>query len=236
MLPIQLYTTHVKRDQQRLSNRLQRSIQDQEQLISRRSTRPKIHSAPFKANSKGHVTGNSVYIQNKGTQRHTHFDDNLDVHKITEAEKTQMEAIDRLKNQNSDGTENLGQKEPHLSQPDSRRNTLESSKNIHPSMFSSTARDRHLGIGAGFGSAIKNIKTQRIKPPQVGHLQVGREATQGAKPPQLGHLQVGRQAMLDNRIVMKSHLQVGREALEEPEALEHVIKTNPASITYWPRS
>jgi hypothetical protein len=143
MLPIELYTTHVKRDQQRLSNRLQRSIQEQEQLRSTRSTRPKIHSASFKANSKGHVIGKSVYVQNKGTQRHTHFDDSLDVHKITEAEKTQMEAIDRLKNQNSDGTENLGRKEPHSSQPDSRRNTLESSEKIHPSMFSSTARDRH---------------------------------------------------------------------------------------------
>jgi hypothetical protein len=221
-----------------LSNRLQRSIQDQEQLISRRSTRPKIHSAPFKANSKGHVTGNSVYIQNKGTQRHTHFDDNLDVHKITEAEKTQMEAIDRLKNQNSDGTENLGQKEPHLSQPDSRRNTLESSKNIHPSMFSSTARDRHLGIGAGFGSAIKNIKRNDAEnqTPPSRTPPGGAGSHTGRQTPPLGHLQVGRQAMLDNRIVMKSHLQVGREALEEPEALEHVIKTNPASITYWPRS
>jgi hypothetical protein len=54
--------------------------------------------------------------------------------------------------------------------------------------------------------------------------------------PQLGHLQVGRQAMHDNRIVMTSHLQVGRKALEEPEALELVIKTNPVKITYWPRS
>jgi hypothetical protein len=34
MLPIELYTTHVKRDQRRLSNRLQRSIQEQEQLKS----------------------------------------------------------------------------------------------------------------------------------------------------------------------------------------------------------
>jgi hypothetical protein len=126
MLPMELYTTHVKRDQQRLSNRLQRSIQEQEQLRSTRSTRTKVHSAPFKANSKGHVTGNSVYIQNKGTQRYTHFDDHLDVHEITEAEKRQMEAIDRLKNQNSDGTGNVGQKEPHSYQPDSRRNTLES--------------------------------------------------------------------------------------------------------------
>jgi hypothetical protein len=73
--------------------------------------------------------------------------------------------------------------------------------------------------------------TQRIEPPEVGHLQVGREATQGAKP-----LQVGRQAMLDNRIVMTSHLQVGRKAPEEPEALEHVIKTNLVRITCWPRS
>jgi hypothetical protein len=150
MPPIELYTTYVNRDQRRLSNRLQRSIQiqEQEQLRSKRSTRPKVHSAPFKANSKGHVTGNSVYIQNQGTQRHTHCDDHLDVHEITEAEKTQMEAIDRLKNQNSDGTGNLGRKEPHSSQPDSWRNTLESSDNIHPSVFSSTARDRHWGIGA----------------------------------------------------------------------------------------
>jgi hypothetical protein len=98
MLPIELYTTYVNRDQRRLSNRLQRSIQiqEQEQLRSKRSTRPKVHSAPFKANSKGHVTGNSVYVQNHGTQRHTRFDDHLDVHKITEAEKKQMEAIDRL--------------------------------------------------------------------------------------------------------------------------------------------
>jgi hypothetical protein len=65
---------------------------------------------------------------------------------------------------------------------------------------------------------------------------VGREATQGAKPPQVGHLQVGRQAMLDNRIVMTSHLQVGWIAPEEPEALEHVIKTNLVRITWRPRS
>jgi hypothetical protein len=62
MLPIELYTTHIKRDQQRLSNRLQRSIQEQEQLRSTRSTRPKIHSAPFKANSKRHVTGMKRYV------------------------------------------------------------------------------------------------------------------------------------------------------------------------------
>jgi hypothetical protein len=80
------------------------------------------------------------------------------VHKITDAERTQMEAIDRLKTQNSEGTGNLGQKEPHSSQPDSRRNTLDSS-NINPNVFSSTARDRHSGIGAGFGSAIKTRQT-----------------------------------------------------------------------------
>jgi hypothetical protein len=77
MLPIELYTTYVNRDQR--SNRLQRSIQiqEQEQLRSKRSTRPKVHSATFKANLKGHVSGNSVYLQNNGTQRHTRFDDNL---------------------------------------------------------------------------------------------------------------------------------------------------------------
>jgi hypothetical protein len=169
MLPIELYTTYVNRDQE--SNRLQSSIQiqEQEQLRSKRSTRTKVHSAPFKANSKGHVTGNSVYVQNNGTQRHTRFDDHLDVHEITEAEKTQMEAIDRLKNQNSDGTGKLGRKEPYSSQPDSRRNTLESSDNIHPNMFSSTARDRNLGIGVGFGSAIKTRKrndTENRTPPR----------------------------------------------------------------------
>jgi hypothetical protein len=117
-----------------------------------------VHSAPFKENSKGHASGNSVYVQNPGTQRQTRFDDHLNVQEITEAERTQMEAIDRLKNQNSDGTGNLGRKEPPSSQPDSRRNTLDSS-NIHPNVFSSTVRDRHSGIGAGFGSAIKTRKT-----------------------------------------------------------------------------
>jgi hypothetical protein len=160
MLPIELYTTHVNRDQRRLSNRLQRSIQiqEQEQLRSRMSTRPKAHSAPFKDNSKGHVTGNSVYVQNPGTQRQSRFDNHLNVHEITEAERMQMEAINRLKNLNSDGTGNLGQKEPHSSNPDSWRNTLYSSI-INPNVFSSTARDRHWGIGAGFGSVIKTRKT-----------------------------------------------------------------------------
>jgi hypothetical protein len=160
MLPIELYKTLVDRDQQRLSNRIQRSIQiqEQEQTRSRMSTRPKAHSAPFKDNSNSHVTGNSVYVQNPGPQRQTRFDDHLNVHEITDAERTQMEAIDRLKTQKSEGTGNLGRKEPHSSQPDSRRNTLDSS-NINPNVFSSTARDRHSGIGAGFGSAIKTRQT-----------------------------------------------------------------------------
>jgi hypothetical protein len=150
-----------------------------------------VHSAPFKANSKGYVTGNSVYVQNKGTQRHTHFDDHLDGHEITEAEKTQMEAIDRLKNQNSDGTGNLGRKEPHSSQPDARRNTLESSDNIHPSMFSSTARDRHSGIRNGFGSAIKTRKRNDAEnrtppgrtPPGGAGSHAGRQTSPGGPPP-----------------------------------------------------
>jgi hypothetical protein len=77
MLPIELYKTLVDRDQQRLSNRIQRSIQiqEQEQTRSRMSTRPKAHSAPFKDNSNSHVTGNSVYVQNPGPQRQTRFDD-----------------------------------------------------------------------------------------------------------------------------------------------------------------
>jgi hypothetical protein len=83
---------------------------------------------------------------------------------------------------------------------------------------------------------VEKEMTQIIEPPEVGHLQVGWEATQGAKPPQVGHLQLGRQAMLENRIAMTSHLQVGRKAPEEPEALEHVIKTNLVRITCWPRS
>jgi hypothetical protein len=64
MLPIELYKTQVDRDQQRLSNRIQRSIQiqEQEQIRSRMSTRPKAHHAPFKGNSNGHVTGNSVCV------------------------------------------------------------------------------------------------------------------------------------------------------------------------------
>jgi hypothetical protein len=217
-----------------------------------------VHSAPFKANSKGHATGNSVYVQNPGTQRQTRFDDHLNAHKITEAERTQMEAIDRLNTQNSDSTGNLGRKEPHSSQPDSLRNTLDSS-NIHPNVFSSTARDRQWGIGAGYGSAIKTRKTNyeesarhqkktggkppggsgndtENRTPEVGHIQVGREATQGAEPPLMGQLQVGRKAMLDNRIAKTSYLQVGRKAPEEPEALEHVIKTNLVRITCWPRS
>jgi hypothetical protein len=70
-----------------------------------------------------------------------------------------MEAIDRLKNQHSDdGMGNLVRKEAHLSQPESCRNTLYLS-NINPNVFSSTARDRHLGIGAGFGSAFKTGQT-----------------------------------------------------------------------------
>jgi hypothetical protein len=158
-----------------------------------------------------------------------------------------MEGIDRLNNQQSDdGMGNLGQKEAHLSQPESRRNTLDPS-NINPNVFSSKARDRHSGIGAGFGSAFKTGQTNydesarhqnppgRKPPggsgshtehqtPKVGHLQVGREVTQGAEPPQVGNLQVGRQAMLDNRIAEMSHFQVGRKAQAEPEALEHIIK------------
>jgi hypothetical protein len=59
MWPIELYKTQVDRDQQRLSSRLQRSIQ--EQIRSNKSTRPKAHYAPFKDNYNGHVTGNSVY-------------------------------------------------------------------------------------------------------------------------------------------------------------------------------
>jgi hypothetical protein len=101
-----------------------------------------------------------------------------------------MEAIDRLKNQKSDGTGNLGRKEP-LSQPDSRRNTLESSDNIHPSVFSSTARDRHSGIGAGFGSAIKTRKRNDTEnqtppgrtPPGGAGSHAGRQTSPGGPPP-----------------------------------------------------
>jgi hypothetical protein len=160
-----------------------------------------VHSAPFKANSKGHVTGNSVYVQNNGTQRRTRFDDHLDVHKITEAEKTQMEVIDRLKNQNSDGTGNLGRKEPHSSQPDSRRNTLELSDNIHTSLFSSTARDRHLGIGAGFGSAIKTRKKNDTEnqtppgrtPPGGAGSHAGHRTSPGGPPPDGSASNAGQQ-------------------------------------------
>jgi hypothetical protein len=76
MRPIELYKTQVDRDQQRLNNRIQRSIQEQEQIRSKKSTWPKAHYAPFKDNSNGHITGNSVYIrENTGHQRQTRFDD-----------------------------------------------------------------------------------------------------------------------------------------------------------------
>jgi hypothetical protein len=68
MRPIKLYKTHLDRDQQRLSSRLQRSIQ--EQIRSNKLTRPKAQYAPFKDNYNGHVTGNSVYVpDNTGHKR-----------------------------------------------------------------------------------------------------------------------------------------------------------------------
>jgi hypothetical protein len=78
-----------------LSSRLQHSIQ--EQIGSDKLTRPKAHYAPFKENSNGHVTGNSVYVpDNTGHQRKTRFDDHLEIQDITDLERTQMEVIDRL--------------------------------------------------------------------------------------------------------------------------------------------
>jgi hypothetical protein len=151
MLPIELYKTHVDRDQRRLSSRLQCSIQ--EQIRSNNSTRPKAQYAPLKYNSNGHVTGNSVYVPDiTGHQRKPRFDDQLEIQDITELEKTQIEAIDRLKNQHS-GDDNMGnlgnfrRKEAHSSQPEARRNTLDPS-NINPNVFSSTRSDRNSGFGA----------------------------------------------------------------------------------------
>jgi hypothetical protein len=95
MRRIELYKAHVDRDQQRLSSRLQRSIQ--EQIRSNNLTRPKAQYAPLNDNYNGHVTENSVYVPDiTGHQRKTRFDDQLEIRDITELEKTQMEAIDRL--------------------------------------------------------------------------------------------------------------------------------------------
>jgi hypothetical protein len=74
---------------------------------------------------------------------------------------------------------NLGQKDAHSSQPEACRNTLDPS-NINPNVLSSTRRDRHSGIGAGFGSAFKTGQTNyddsaNTEPPQAGNLQVGRK-------------------------------------------------------------
>jgi hypothetical protein len=73
---------------------------------------------------------------------------------------------------------------------------------------------------------------QGTKPPQVGYLQVGRQATQVVKPLVAGHLQVGPLAMMDIRIPEIGHPQVGRMFQAEQEvSLEHVIKTKQVKTT-----
>jgi hypothetical protein len=121
----------VDRDQRRLSSRLQCSIQ--KQVRNNELTRPKAQYAPLRDNYNGHVTKKRIYVpENTGHQRKTHYDDQLEIQEITELEKTQMEAIDRLKNQHSGEDNmgnlgNLGRKEAHSSQPEARRNTLDPS-------------------------------------------------------------------------------------------------------------
>jgi hypothetical protein len=152
----------VDQEQRRLTSRLHRSIRTQ--VRCNEATRPKAQSAPLRSNSNSHVTGNNIYVpENTGHQRKTYFRDQLEIKEISALERTQMAAIDRLKNQHS-GTDNMGnlsnlrQQQAHSSQPEARRNTLDP-RNINPSVFSSTRRDRTSGFGTGFGSACKTGQT-----------------------------------------------------------------------------